>query len=691
MVARSRRKFGSNIAGLFNESGRGLVRVPLAGSRLDMQDVHNGAGPSAGSRRRRGSNGTDSGHRPAPSTALDSRCRACTLTMHRPPSTTSVSIDDFHASGWKAACSFGSSGYFSRWSGLCTAAEAANGEGAFARAKVLWLLGDACSLRLDPQKLNEPLSATLERAEHSVSLADFDDKAIGLLDVILPELEDPLLQARIADILWLTRQPRRKLSDATSAIDAYRSTPLDADSWFLHDGKNCWRRALMLALQIRAPGASRVAEMRDALFAAIAKQLSEGDAGPSMIETLLEYGLAQAYILDLAERLVERANRTLENDTGNRFFLARHYLALAKRCFGLKQNYERCADVDSAISDAFAAEAQTRLSGTHPSHVVAASFYEDAVQALLPIPKQLRAARGIDDKLRSLRQTQRDVAQRSMGDFVPMRGEPIDLEQEIRTAQEQVSGKELTEALLALTECWPLAKRSELERRARERMENFLSNRLFSSQKLAGDGRVIAKSPAAGDLATASAEEDKALWAKMVQDHHFSIRFAVQSSIAPALRQIVLDHLITEDDLISVVALSGIVPSERVGLIAKGLKAGFEGDFIVALHLLAPQLEHLVRSHLQLKGAKTTIPDAEGLQREAGLSTLAALPEMVEVFGEDLAFEIRAMFCDAFGPNLRNELAHGLLDTEALQSAESIYAWWLVLRTIYGQYWYLQE
>jgi hypothetical protein len=195
--------------------------------------------------------------------------------MHRPLSTTSASIGDFHASGWKVACSSGGSDYFSRWSGLCTAAAAANGEGAFARAKVLWLLGDACSLQLDPQKLNEPLSATFKHTEYPVSLANFDDEAIGLLDVVLPELDDPLLKARVADILWLTRQPRRKLSDALTAIDAYRSTPLDADSWFLHDGKKCWSRALMLALQIRAPGASRVEEMRDALFAAIAKQLDE--------------------------------------------------------------------------------------------------------------------------------------------------------------------------------------------------------------------------------------------------------------------------------------------------------------------------------------------------------------------------------------------------------------------------------
>jgi hypothetical protein len=40
------------------------------------------------------------------------------------------------------------------------------------------------------------------------------------------------------------------------------------------------------------------------------------------------------------------------------------------------------------------------------------------------------------------------------------------------------------------------------------------------------------------------------------------------------------------------------------------------------------------------------------------------LPEIETIFGKDLSFEIKALFCDPFGPNLRNELAHGLLDYE---------------------------
>ena len=63
------------------------------------------------------------------------------------------------------------------------------------------------------------------------------------------------------------------------------------------------------------------------------------------------------------------------------------------------------------------------------------------------------------------------------------------------------------------------------------------------------------------------------------------------------------------------------------------------------------------------------------------------LPQAEEIFGEDLSFEIRALFCDPFGPNLQNELAHGLLDDRACYSYNVIYAWWFGLKLVFNTFW----
>ena len=62
-------------------------------------------------------------------------------------------------------------------------------------------------------------------------------------------------------------------------------------------------------------------------------------------------------------------------------------------------------------------------------------------------------------------------------------------------------------------------------------------------------------------------------------------------------------------------------------------------------------------------------------------------PSTEKIFGENLSFEIKALFCDPSGPNLRNELAHGLLDDETYQSAYAIYAWWLGLKLVFNIFW----
>ena len=62
-------------------------------------------------------------------------------------------------------------------------------------------------------------------------------------------------------------------------------------------------------------------------------------------------------------------------------------------------------------------------------------------------------------------------------------------------------------------------------------------------------------------------------------------------------------------------------------------------------------------------------------------------PEADKVFGENLAFEFRALLCDSHGPNLRNTIAHGLLDDDVGQSVYVVYAWWLALKLVFNSFW----
>ncbi len=155
----------------------------------------------------------------------------------------------------------------------------------------------------------------------------------------------------------------------------------------------------------------------------------------------------------------------------------------------------------------------------------------------------------------------------------------------------------------------------------------------------------------------------------------------VSGLILPALDVLTAEHRFVEGDFIQWARVSPAVPPNRERMVGRALYLGYVRDFATAIHLLPPQVEHMVRFRLQSRGVTTTILEA-GVQSERSLGALMSIPEVTGIFGEDMAFEIRASFCHPLGGNLRNNVGHGLLDDWQFGTAEPIYAWWLALKLV---------
>lgn len=262
--------------------------------------------------------------------------------------------------------------------------------------------------------------------------------------------------------------------------------------------------------------------------------------------------------------------------------------------------------------------------------------------------------------------------------------EPIDLTELVQNAKKAVQGKAPLDALLELANIYQGGRVQQIRDFSRKLMAEHPLQTLLSATHMSADGRVIAKRPGAEPGGRVFEE---ALWAETVKHYIMELGIVVQGDIWPALETIRLEHRIREGDFVNLARQSPIVPPGRGQLIGKALFAGFDNDFVTALHLLVPQIENLVRYHLKQAGVKTTNLDQNGIENENGLSSLMGNEQVLRIFGENLTFEIKALFCDPFGPNLRNELAHGLVGFEQAQSIYSIYAWWLLLRTVFNTFW----
>jgi hypothetical protein len=459
---------------------------------------------------------------------------------------------------------------------------------------------------------------------------------------------------------------------------------LDTETW-VSGGRECWQRAISLTRMLRAGAGERMKEIEAAITAAFgAAKGEDGFLALWLAELLAETRPAHGKRADIAKRLESLArNFDAEGDLHR----AREFFDASAKWFQQAGDAAKTAEMTVFVAEGWVKEAIARMSSDQPSHMVAASFYENAIQTYRSIPRSERAVHRVDERMVELHKSLNDAGERSLDEMGAITSPSIDITQLVENARNAVKGKTAIDALAAFANIYRGAREAQIRESSEKMLREHPLQAFISATHMSRDGRVLAKRPGMGLSDANSDDTQAAIWAEMVKHYGMELGLVVQGDIWPALEILGLEHRLRESDFVAIASRSPIVPKGRERLFGKALFSGYEKDFVAALHLLVPQLEHMVRWHLKAAGIKTTNLDKDGVENENGLSALMELPEATQVFGEDLSFELKALFCDAFGPNLRNELAHGLLDDEACHSTYAIYAWWLGLKLVFNTFW----
>lgn len=126
-----------------------------------------------------------------------------------------------------------------------------------------------------------------------------------------------------------------------------------------------------------------------------------------------------------------------------------------------------------------------------------------------------------------------------------------------------------------------------------------------------------------------------------------------------------------------------LIDSDRCYSVSKGLQAGFNLDFDIAIHLLIPQIEHLIRTSLREYGVVIDTKQ-DNKEQVSTLSHLLHTSSAKEIFDEGFLFELKVLFGDEKGINARNNLAHGLMNDNESMSSISAYIWWRFLKLTFS-------
>ena len=537
--------------------------------------------------------------------------------------------------------------------------------------KSLFLLSNICSPMIDLESRNDPFQPFMTWGnKRSFLPIDLINEEILYLSSIVDEDLPPILKARIADILWTYSKPKNK-KHSEIAIENYISMDV-FDDFFEPDVHVFWERAVMLAKQTK--NSSLIEKIKSKLLEEIENPSTNWDFYLlTIIEIFDNTDLDEERNYKLAEKLLEKQK---EFNHKQQFHIVEKYLELAAKLFKKSGNAEDSYKSLALLSQAIENHGDYRK---NESTMVANHFYKIALQRYRQIPNSYRSTLQIDQKLDTVQEKITQSGLLITDELKLISTKETDISDLQEHCANHVKGKQTAFESLLYFSGVSSCNFESIWKSTENNINNFPTSSLFGATSVSPDGRKISSIP---PLALDGSNRDEVILKKAIKNFGIHMHLAVEGCILPALNQIQKEHLFPKEFLIQLCKLSAIVPEKREILVANALYQGFEWDFRSAIHLLAPQVENMVRQLLKRNGLVTTHTDPNGIENEMGLSSLVSIVGAREILGDDLWFELQAVFTDSLSANLRNEVGHGLLDDETSNSLYSVYAWWMVLRLV---------
>ena len=173
---------------------------------------------------------------------------------------------------------------------------------------------------------------------------------------------------------------------------------------------------------------------------------------------------------------------------------------------------------------------------------------------------------------------------------------------------------------------------------------NYLLNQHIQDEK----GRVIATvGPLKDDL-------EGHVIRQLSDSLYFSVYF---------LRQVISESIqkfsLGADEVTRFIEVNPTVDPSRLEIINKGLNAYFSNDFLVAIHLLIPQIEDAMRNLVEFAGGNVLKPSRGGGFHLRTFDEILRDDITYNSLGEDFISYFRLLFTDQRGWNLRNRVCHG--------------------------------
>lgn len=511
--------------------------------------------------------------------------------------------------------------------------------------------------------------ATFTNGSRTAMPEDFTEHELNKLEQLLEVCENLQFVARISDVLWIRK---RNHLYAKKAINAYlQSVDEDKDDEMWVPRSEWLKRATQIAMEL-----GEKAQERNIIKKKLLDLFEESrkicfnpkqDYWPSSIlKLIIEHKLADNWEA-LGDKSIEIAKGFSISPGCD---APRKYYALAAKCYDYANKPEKAKETKIALAKHWEDEARSFKTPQGCNGFNLAHRLEKAIHAYREAGEKMKAEELVHEL--------KEANKLTLDQMKVISSPPIDATPLIKIADDLLQGKTGKEAIEAFVMlCKPFSYEQERKSAEKNLKEHPLQG-LFDTNILTEEGNVSAKIGGMTD------DYENTLKAQIIRGYNLGQNLSASTTLKKGISLILNSGDSWKPALKELLESSKFVPKDRVVIFERAIIAGFEGDPLLFIHFIIPQLENSVRLIFGMNKLKITSVLSSGVQREKDMNELLTDSNAEQIFGKDLLWEMRSLLIEQSGPNLRNRVCHGLISSEDANSSSCIFLLWLTLYLIVG-------
>lgn len=489
--------------------------------------------------------------------------------------------------------------------------------------------------------------------KRTYSLEDISEDDYNILSALDHQKLPLNIRARITDILWVQKRNYRMAIIAAESYHELFNLLFKDDDWFIIF--KAIKRAAQITLQINKT------DLHEKICQTIYHHLVRIDGSDaqflsiSLIEFLMEnsYGDSNS-ILAIIDKIL-----LLSKSDPNKM----------EQAFELKFKYKNSTEgLESAttvkldMAQYLVDYAEQIYSTEQMGAIKSEAFFQKAILLFRNNGKADLA----EKTHRRLVEVQKDIY-KSMSSHK----QKIDMSGIIEKISKLMEGLSFEECVVRLGQMTHLYTKQEGERHVMEHLTKYPFSQMFGTNIINIDGQtVFSLMPL--DIADPYKDVD------LLESHINHKLFELEDWSGNLHLRFAFDYIrknfdVTQQSFNFILSDNAIVPIERRKIIEKGIRLAFEGDYYAAVHILAPQTENIFRYIAKTAGALTVTLENDGSSKQKTLTSIFDLPELLDCYDNDIIFLFKGLLNEQSGANIRNEIAHGIMEETKGATGSCVY------------------